>query len=149
LGRVPGRGRCLTLDATRRFDRTGNCSMTAPRRWFRFSLRTLFFVLTVLAVWCGYYAHWTTNRRQARGWIDAHPMKSFEAHHPGVIREFPWQLALFGESAESLIVTQARNESSESYQRQIERLRRLFPEAEIFDGTAWYEASQPPVSARR
>jgi hypothetical protein len=40
--------------------------MTAPkRRWFRFSLRTMFVVVTVLAIWLGYHINWARQRRDA------------------------------------------------------------------------------------
>jgi hypothetical protein len=32
------------------------------RRWFRFSLRTLFLAVTVLACWLGYYLNWIRER---------------------------------------------------------------------------------------
>jgi hypothetical protein len=40
--------------------------MTAPcRRWFRFSLRTLFVVVTVLACWLGWQVNVVAQRRTA------------------------------------------------------------------------------------
>jgi len=33
------------------------------RRWFRFSLRTLFVVVTVFCLWLGYHVNWMQQRR--------------------------------------------------------------------------------------
>jgi hypothetical protein len=118
-----------------------------PRRhWFRFSLRTLLVALMLPAVWCGYYAQWAANRRQARDWIDAHRIE-LEGSHPGVFRELTWQLKLFGESPNCSISVHVCDESPEQYQHDIERLARLFPEADIFDGETRHYAT--PVSAVR
>ena len=39
--------------------------MTAPnRRWFRFSLRTLFVVVTVFGIWLGYELNWIRQRHE-------------------------------------------------------------------------------------
>ncbi len=47
--------------------------MTAPkRRRFRFSLRTLFVVVTVFGVWLGWTLHHIHLRRQAISEIEAH-----------------------------------------------------------------------------
>jgi len=37
-----------------------------PRRWFRFSLRTLFVVLTILGVWLGVQVKWIKDRHAAK-----------------------------------------------------------------------------------
>jgi hypothetical protein len=36
-----------------------------PRHWFRFSLRTLFLVVTVAGCWMGYYLNWARERHEA------------------------------------------------------------------------------------
>jgi hypothetical protein len=38
-------------------------SPTPRRRWFRFGLRTMFVVLTVISVWLGWQACWIQQRR--------------------------------------------------------------------------------------
>ena len=43
--------------------------MTAPRRWFRFSLRTLFVVVTIACVFAGWIAYqldWIRERHDGR-----------------------------------------------------------------------------------
>jgi hypothetical protein len=49
--------------------------MDAPkptkRRWFRFSLRTLFVLVTVLCVWLGWQVHLVKQRRAFLHWVDA------------------------------------------------------------------------------
>jgi len=60
-----------------------------PRRWFRFSLRTMFVVVTVFAVWLGYQVNWIRERKKLRveweesgGWI--------------VAGQAPWQIRILG-----------------------------------------------------
>ncbi len=40
---------------------------TPKLRWLRFSLRTLFVVVTVLACWLGYYVNWHAQRNAVLG----------------------------------------------------------------------------------
>ncbi len=40
---------------------------TANRRWLRFSLRTLFVVVTVLCVWLGYELNWIRHAMRHTG----------------------------------------------------------------------------------
>jgi hypothetical protein len=37
--------------------------MSTKRRWFRWSLRTLFVVVTVVGCWLGYALHWKSQRQ--------------------------------------------------------------------------------------
>ena len=39
------------------------------RRWFRFSLRTFFILITIFGVWLGVQAKWVRDRREARVWV--------------------------------------------------------------------------------
>src|SRR5262245_55242507 len=45
---------------------------TPPRRWFSFSLRTLFVVVTVLGCWLGWQLREMRERAEARAWIVEH-----------------------------------------------------------------------------
>lgn len=46
---------------------------TPPRRrWFQFSLATMFVVLTAFAIWLGWELKVSRSRDTARGWINAH-----------------------------------------------------------------------------
>ena len=39
-------------------------AVTAPRRWFRFSLRTMLVVVTMLGCWLGYQFNWIRQRNE-------------------------------------------------------------------------------------
>jgi hypothetical protein len=110
-----------------------------PRRpWFRFSLRSLFLIVTVVVCWFGYYCHWASERRSAKVWINAH--KADIVWNGPSLRAgpFPWQLRLFGELPTDLIWTEIRDETPADYLQQTARIRRLFPEAHFNDGNKWH-----------
>ncbi len=109
------------------------------RRWCTFSLRALLLAMTLPALWFGYYHHWVAQRCAARQWVEAHHQQDFVCRHPGFIVDLPWPLRLVGESKESLLWVYRAQETSKDYRQAIEHLGRLFPEAQIFDGTAWHE----------
>jgi hypothetical protein len=56
------------------------------RRWFRFSLRTMFLVCTVVAVWLGWNVHLV---RQRRAFIENLPERSVFRIRANVFREMP------------------------------------------------------------
>lgn len=78
--------------------------MTAPRRrCFRFSLRTLFVVVTVFGCWLGYQLNWIRQRhaylRTKGTWEDPVDYDSTTWHEPLP----PWPLGLFGEKGETWV----------------------------------------------
>jgi hypothetical protein len=118
---------------------------TKPRRrWFRFSLRALVLVVTIVACWFGYYSNWASERRSAKVWIDAHKANTFWHGPAARAGLFPWQLRLFGELPVDLIWTEIRDEAPADYLQQTERIRRLFPEANFNDGFTRYYPPQEP-----
>ena len=98
---------------------------TAPhRRWFRFSLRTLFVLMTVLGAglgWLGVQLKWIRDRHQAlEKWDnDQHVVNAYE---PLSDVEAPWSLRLFGEFGVDGITVE---------QNQVSEYQKLFPEAEV------------------
>lgn len=128
--------------------------MHVPRRWFKYSLRTFFVLLTALVVWLGYQVNWIRARRQERVWIDEHTYKNGPAVSPylnllqspstgatgyqtlvrpwvGVIveeRQAPWSLLLLGEESLPYVQLDGRMNIDE---RDIRRIERLFPEAKV------------------
>ena len=125
-----------------------------PRRYFRFSLRTFFVLLTVLAVWLGVQVEWKRDRQAARLWIAQHShngptvspylnllqlnqqsVPSYQTHvRPLIERQsnLPWNLRLLGlkllgEKAMPWI----RLDQETVSKADVEYVHRLFPEATV------------------
>lgn len=127
------------------------------RRWLKFSLRTFFVLLTLLAVWLGYHVNWIRERREARLWIDEHTYKinvngTFSPYlnllqppNTGAIpsyqslirpvqdllsqgRRAPWSLRILGETSLPYVQLDGRKNIGE---RDVRRIERLFPEAQV------------------
>lgn len=99
--------------------------MTTPRRRWSFSLRTLFVVVTVVAIplgWIGYQLNWIRQRAIFLDGPHRGPWRSYEAHG----KLLPWHLALFAEMSYSQIEL-----NTAATDRDFEMTKRLFPEAEI------------------
>jgi hypothetical protein len=101
---------------------------TKKRRWFRFSLRTLFVLVTVLCIWLGHSLTWIRQRHTV-----------FHRHHPALrsmsrngIRtdhaNAPWSIRLLGEPGAVAILLKRGTSAAER-----ERIQQLFPEAEIYN----------------
>ena len=90
-----------------------------PRpRWFRFSLRTMLVLVTLLCIYLGWAANW---KRQRREWLDRSDVAL-----DGLINNTssaPWPLRPLGESGVRGIFVNDRALIDES--------QRLFPEAKI------------------
>ena len=103
--------------------------MTAPnRRWFRFafSLRTLFVVVTVLCLWLGWNVQQVQERgrmaTRMRGGVVNIPAEPYVgSYDPPLV----WRLTGAKEISNVYISPTDFNE------REYNRIRRLFPEAEI------------------
>jgi hypothetical protein len=106
------------------------------RRWFRFSLRTLFMVVMVVAIasWGGYGFNWMRQRRQL-----------IENRMPGVYFEFyaggpessgrlPAILRLLGEKGCRKLFVRV---DADQRERQAERIQNLFPEASDVRVSVW------------
>ena len=101
-----------------------------PRLWFRYTLRTLFVLLTLLGIalgWLAVQVKWKHDRREAR--------KSIRSFSSSRLRDFgfdltretrsPLGLRLLGEKPVTLIVVPPQSKYS------IAELERLFPEAQV------------------
>jgi len=113
--------------------------MTASprRRWFRFSLRTLFVLVAVLGlslVWLGMQLKWIRERSEARQWIDQHTSRML---HFGDCKEnerpFPIGLRLLGER-EVREIWLAESTMSNDDLEHVKRIAKLFPEARVSVG---------------
>ncbi len=115
------------------------------RRWFRFSLRTMFVMVTLLAVWLGWQVRWLHRRDKFQSWLKA--QEEFAAAHghefttstaewfpiPGSPPRGSWLLWMFGrEEVKTLTLTFVVDDVAELSPRRNEALKRageLFPEA--------------------
>jgi hypothetical protein len=102
------------------------------RRWFRFSLRTLFVVMTVFAFWFG----WNIRKVQRRGQFAKHLVAcqasvtsssdAGTAHHPWRKERLPWAWKLLGAEPIYSIILLAPNGFNQTDAKVIAE---LFPEA--------------------
>jgi len=105
------------------------------RRWFCFSLRTLFLIVTILGVflgWLGVQTKWIRDRHEALKWAESYGF--YETGHSLVVthtapgpRDAPWSIHILGEAGIAQISLVAHHAD----QREVERFTGLFPEAEI------------------
>ncbi len=126
--------------------------MTASlRRWFVFSLRTLFVVMTLLGCWLGYQHNWVRKRNNMRAWVierhgSVETVKDWgtadydaELELPGPI-EIPWCRKILGD--EAVVSVGLPFDASED---EIQRASLLFPEAfcsrQLPPGTGAWPAS--------
>ena len=105
-----------------------------PRRWFRFSLRTMFVLVTMACVWLGWQVKWLKDRERASAEHieemlkdENKPLRRRCYNLTRLIEETlpPWQIRLLGGDG----VKQFDRVSLE----QVGRFRSLFPESEIID----------------
>jgi hypothetical protein len=124
---------------------------TPPRRrWFQFSLGTLFVVVTLFAAFLAYNINWIRQRQEALAHIAAgsyvtagtltdirsEPSQRLLEKNPTTAPDIksPWSIRLFGEPGVASIVVYGPDGSSAA-----ENLRRLFPEASV----STYESPPP------
>jgi len=107
---------------------------TKPRgRWFRFSMRTVFVLLTVLGIffsWLAIQIQWMRDRHEAIEWLRGHSAQTVNLAGPSC--PAPWSLRILGERGVSWIVIEGLNfPSDRERERRGHELQRLFPEAEV------------------
>ena len=102
------------------------------RRWFQFSLRTLFVLVLLLAIplgWLAVQLKWIRDRHEALRGLEQSgrafilDWSSSFVHDPDDV--LPWSLRLFGENSVRQIFILHSQES------ELKPLRLLFPEAEV------------------
>ena len=104
---------------------------------FRYSLRTLLAIVTLLLLWLGYYVNWKHQRRQA---LEL-PHNAWR-HWPPESTDFPFGLLLVGdEPREGLDLPPSATDE------QLARMRELFPEAEV-RRSLWAPDQRAEPSAR-
>jgi hypothetical protein len=102
----------------------------SPRRRFQFSLRTLFVVVTLLAVACGYVVRQREIVMERMGWhsiiqnLGGHLVKAVDAQRP-IIARIPWLRECWGDSAIQFIVLPIKSKAD------LNKIKSVFPEAEV------------------
>jgi hypothetical protein len=118
------------------------------RRWFRFSLRTLFVVVTVFACWLGYELNWIRQRHAFVARQNALVIERFNERYAGMVsyqlsitKHAPFPLWLMGEKGIVCFpVLCVRTKDTVPFDRswddypESREARRLFPEAKIVGG---------------
>ena len=128
-----------------------------PRRWFRFSLRTFFVLLTLLAVWLGVQAKWIRDRRELRARhaaLAADVEAKSQALQCGAALQLqtagnrPLGLWLLGEPAVpylQLIVLRDKESEIEQFDDEEGKLATsLFPEAQVLLRTVHFYPEAKP-----
>ena len=101
------------------------------RRWLRFSLRTMFVVVTILGLWLFPQLKWIRDRHAALGWVSTQAtywqdMPVQQGSFPG--GQAPWQIRMLGEPGMEMIVAIVEKDEVTRKQRE---LQSLFPEAHV------------------
>jgi hypothetical protein len=91
------------------------------RRWFRFSLRTLFVLVTVVGVVAGWVAYQLNWIRQRHIFFSKYVIAWTSTSIPSDRPLQPWQLRLFGEKDKGIVNLTVDNS-------RVAQARALFPE---------------------
>jgi hypothetical protein len=97
------------------------------RRWFHFSLRTMFVVVTLVAVpiaWLGAEIQWL---RERQAWRNDDHANTVRGWYGGSLRKVPWLSQQFGEGP--MLWWELLDSAWTEEDRVV--LQRLFPEAEV------------------
>ena len=122
-------------------DLTARQRMTTPspprRRWFSFSLRTAFILLTLFCVWLGVQVKWIRDRHEALTWYQntgCGPAKAAMPRNQGHSANAPWSIRILGESGcPDIVLYRDRSRVTAEEGGRVEaRVRLLFPEANVF-----------------
>jgi len=111
---------------------------TPKRRWFRFSLRTLFVLLTAFGIWLGWQVHIVSTRKQFISNItDSGGKLAFSdsvvaspTYKP--VPQISWLRRIFGDRAVvviSFVGSSGQNGVDES---ELAAIKATFPEAEVY-----------------
>lgn len=107
------------------------------RRRFRWSLRTLFVVVTLFSVWLGWSLNWIHQRHLAAIEFDFDstvvddPYPAIDPFSFVIRGRAPWQLWLFGEQGYSEIVLAPHMRPVMPTIEDRDRIRKIFPEAKV------------------
>jgi hypothetical protein len=107
-------------------------TLAPQRRWFRFSLRTLFLIVTVFGCWLGYELNWI---RQRHALLADSPKWGSYVWPKAPVPAAPGLLWMFGEKGHSYLgLTMPENRADRNLaeqERELKRAKELFPEADV------------------
>lgn len=99
------------------------------RKHFQFSLRALFILTALAAIWLGYHMNWIRQRHDYQKWLcESHFTFSGQSQSK---RGLPWSLRLLGEAPVTTIDFSDSDTNSAEHHRGVSQISSLFPEAEI------------------
>ena len=122
-------------------------NLPKPRRWFRFSLRTMFVVVTVFCVWLGYQLNWIRQRRE---FLTTVSQRYFIVRPKGYVERWAprglWLLAERGVSKMTIASSdEIKGQPHEEFSAALVKAKGLFPESTIVAvgairgrATSWY-----------
>ena len=100
-----------------------NVTLPKPRRWFRFSLRTLFVLVTAFCVWLGWQLHLVRQRNMLVKLVDenyGYAGREIDSEPAG------WRTSLLGDSDANVFAI-----SPQTPQQVQDQIASDFPEASI------------------
>ncbi len=117
------------------------------RSRLKFSLRTLFVVLTIFCLWIGYHLNWIRERHDAREFLREFGVIWLAT---GDEAPAPWRLRMLGEPGVSFFAVGFPGSSGTQFDRKqkIFEFRRLFPEAYNDDVVDFASPTHPPLDSR-
>jgi hypothetical protein len=116
------------------FDNPGmDANPPMPRRWFRFSLRTMFVLVTMLCVWLEYHLNWIRERRELLSSLpsEREPSANTEFRYETCFTRLPLSLKVLGEHPHDNLTIYFSDSRKPLTEAQLERIRGLFPESYI------------------
>jgi hypothetical protein len=111
----------------------------ARRRWFQFSLSTLFVLVTVLAVflaWLAYNLNWIAQRKEGLKWLSMHRVTGTMSYTSEPRPDLPWSLKVLGQSPIRLHCISAHPEELDdlpAFRASVAAIAKVLPERHIFD----------------
>src|SRR6266702_5950070 len=97
------------------------------RRWFQFSLRTLFIVMTLFGCWLGYQLSWIRQRHALLSPQQVYGCGTVTVYQGGT--SAPWSIRVFGEPGYGELIVEVDDCSDADDTKR--RVEMLFPEAKV------------------
>ena len=100
----------------------------SPRRWFRFSLRTMFVLVTAFCCWLGWSANWLLERQQFLESTDPDRLRPWLFHltFDTPSERLPLSLRILGAKPQVFIDMTGRS------MEEAEQAAKLFPESLVY-----------------